>query len=330
MFPKIGGKPPKYQLPTVENLFQQPHWWDSSTVPAWWPVTRLMLQEIRWEKPLESPINLHLPLESWEGDNPNYKGVLVQKNNDVFSNDAWLLPRYSMKVTTCRWHGYPISLLEGFHICITKNAENPKPACNSWLFNLGQSRLWGSNRRISTKKKRSRSVMTWWDFSRSFGFLAKKERIIWTKQWFFRGKLFLTFRVIWGHFGVWQVLGTQTRFDCWTLGDSRIFFWKTRKRNHKNWNFPFFDALKNPISVDIRVTDRHIFVTNLLGGLRPNLDGLLEYIRADTQPFASSVFVGRILHSKPPELRQTCLRMHGWMDGRTDGPTDRRMDGWNG
>ena len=111
-----------------------------------------------------------------------------------------------------------------------------------------------------------------------------------------------------------------------------------RKRNHKNWNFPFFDALKNPISVDIRVTDRHIFVTNLLGGLGPNLDGLLEYIRADTQPFESSVFVGRILHSKPPELRQTCLRIHGQTDGRTDrrtdgqtdGRTDGRTDGWIG
>ena len=180
-------------------------------------------------------------------------------------------------------------------------------------------------------RPKKNGLEVWWPdweiFQVGIGFLAKKERIIWTKQWFFRGKLFLTFRVIWSHFGVWQVLGTRTRFDCSTLGDSRNFLWKTRKRNHKNWNFPSFDALKNPISVDIRVNDRRIFVTNLLGGLRPNLDGLLEYIRADTQPFESSVFVGGILHSKPPELRQTCLRMHGWTDGRTDRPTDRRMDG---
>ena len=86
------------QLPTVENLFQQPHWWDSSTVRAWWPVTTRqkwrMLQEIRWENPLESPINLHLPLESWEERTQTIRVSLSKKNNDVFSNDAWLLPRY--------------------------------------------------------------------------------------------------------------------------------------------------------------------------------------------------------------------------------------------
>ena len=158
-----------------------------------------------------------------------------------------------MKVTTCRWHGYPSWVLiwdltfgRVPHLD-HKNAENPKPTCNSWLFSLGQSRLWGSNRRISTKKKRSRSVMSWLGFFQvGLGFLAKKERIIWTKQWFFRGKLFLTFRVIWSHFGVWQVLGTRTRFDCWTLGDSRNFLWKTRKRNHKNWNFPSLMHWKIP------------------------------------------------------------------------------------
>ena len=151
-----------------------------------------------------------------------------------------------MKVAACRWHGYPSwDLISDLTFGRVPHLDHKKCRKSKNLLATRDSSAWDNQDfevpTVGYRPKKN-GLEVWWPdweiFQVGIGFLAKKERIIWTKQWFFRGKLFLTFRVIWSHFGVWQVLGTRTRFDCWTLGDSRHFLWKTRKRNHKTEIFP--------------------------------------------------------------------------------------------